>query len=122
MIRNTGVRQTRYIGMSKRICKHRLCHSDQYLPLIKWLSDVPFAETQTSQLLHSLQLRRFANRIQLCIRESIVQATINYPIVVIFLVICYWSKQCACLSQTPTTSYQWQADVPISHPKHHVML
>lgn len=50
MIRNTGVRQTRYIGMAKTHLQNIACATaTNILRLINWLNDVPFAKTRTSR-------------------------------------------------------------------------
>lgn len=50
MIRNTGLRQTRYIGMAKTHLQHIACATaTNILRLVNWLNEVPFAETRTSR-------------------------------------------------------------------------
>ena len=50
MIRNTGVRQTRYIGMAKTHLQHLAsATATNILRLIHWLNDVPLAKTRTSR-------------------------------------------------------------------------
>jgi len=50
MIRNTGLRQTRYISMAKTHLQHVACAAaTNILRLVHWLNDVPFAETRTSR-------------------------------------------------------------------------
>ena len=50
MIRNTGLRKTRYIGLAKTHLQNIACATaTNILRLVNWLNEIPFAKTRTSR-------------------------------------------------------------------------